>query len=603
MKKFSLALLLITLFSCVEGRSGRDSASVNEGIGGKTSLNFESELSLAYSKQKFYMVINALKLQFSNINFSDPADITGLQQCPVKILVNADAEKFQSYLDQLLIADGKYQKAIIAVNTKKQSLSISEDIEVLEAVLERLLEEQVQVKSHAQHCESVLDAFTNTPIEADCSSAEAKNTAAINKTFSLINLNASLLFADASELFSTNPIIEFTSYNELHSKVDCVAVANQNKARAIAYVDNILVPLKTPIDQAITLNNADLTSADACVKEIATKTKGFLDTYKTNNNNKLNTCATAIANVKPPVVYVATDKGLSVSIDGGESFTTKLTNTKLIEVMVGDNGYIYALTRSGVHISNNAGVSFKYLAGSANNSMDIYIHAGVLYLSTWNSHLRYILISEIFNTNASFKQKTSSNNPNHSFSEIAIDNDNALYAATDAGLAVSLDLGNSYLNSTLNTDNGLVGNNVRGVIIENNKIYVSTTVGLSIVNEDGSIINRTKENSGLGGNQLEKHLFVKDGVIYAPTKEGLSISFLDAAGDVKFTNYKTPYMPTTGDDKDKGVVGVFVDRNGKIYASTNAGLAITTAAGQPFSFKSVANSGLVSNAVRAVFVK
>ncbi len=318
---------------------------------------------------------------------------------------------------------------------------------------------------------------------------------------------------------------------------------------------------------------------------------------------------------KNSIIYAATNIGLSISSDGGITWSTKTTSNGLasnnvFDVFVDNSGSIYAGTDSGLAISTNGGASFtnKTLSQGlgSNYVRQLFVGTnGYIYAAT-----NYGL-SISTNGGATFTNKTmihglGTNNVN----DVYVGSNGSIYAVTGnfkvgtGGLSISTNGGTSFTNKT--TIDGLGSDDVRGVYLDSNGyIYVATGEiyndamnvfsggGLSIsVNGGTSFTNKTT-TEGLGSNTVQGVYVDSLGTIYASTQTGLAVS---TNGGTSFSNKTTTQGLGSSD-----VRGVYVDSNGYIYASTFNGLAISTNSGTSFSNKKT-NLSLASSYVSDVFV-
>ncbi len=140
-------------------------------------------------------------------------------------------------------------------------------------------------------------------------------------------------------------------------------------------------------------------------------------------------------------IYAATNGGLSISIDGGTSFTNKFTRNGLGNNVVSGvyaiGSTVYAATYGGLSISTNGGTSF---------------------------------------TNKTVANTTNGLGSDYVFGVYAIGS--TVYAATDGGLSISTNGGTTFTNKT--TTNGLGSGSVLGVYAIGSTVYAATEGGLSI---------------------------------------------------------------------------------------------------------------------------
>ncbi len=140
-------------------------------------------------------------------------------------------------------------------------------------------------------------------------------------------------------------------------------------------------------------------------------------------------------------VYAATGGGLSISTNGGSTFTNKTTTSGLgnnqlrgVYAVSGPNAAtVYAATSNGLSISTDGGTSFA--------------------------------------------NKTNTNGLGNNFVFGVYVVGSTVYAATIGGLSISTNGGNSFTNKT--TTNGLGNNQVYGVYAVGSTVYAATSGGLS----------------------------------------------------------------------------------------------------------------------------
>jgi hypothetical protein len=267
-------------------------------------------------------------------------------------------------------------------------------------------------------------------------------------------------------------------------------------------------------------------------------------------------------------VYAATNNGLSISTDGGGSYTNyTILNTTgggttnglgsndvlgVYEVFNnGDN--VYAATTSGVSISRvngGLGTYTNYTAGLGSTFVQ-----GVYAIATGL-------------------------------------NGSTVYAATTGGVSVSLDSGQTYTNAT--TLDGLGSDYTFGVYavgngLNNTTVYAATNNGLGVSNDNGQTYdNRTNSNSGLGSDFVIG-VYAVGSNVYAATTGGVSVSVDNGRN---FDN-----IPLFGNDAALGVYAL----GNTIYVATYNGLQITTDGGATFTTYRVPN-GLGGNQVNGMFV-
>ena len=293
--------------------------------------------------------------------------------------------------------------------------------------------------------------------------------------------------------------------------------------------------------------------------------------------------------------YSPTTGGLSISTNGGSSFTTHTIANGLgsneVTSITKSGSTLYVGTRitvmlkgGGLSISTDGGQTFinkTTLNGLGSNDVNgVYVNADNVYVAT-----------ACTNTNAD---------------QISCD-------SSDGGLSISTDGGNSFTNRT--TANGLGSNWVNGVYVNGNTVYASTSKGLSISIDGGqTFTNKTRAN-GLGSNLIHDVAF--DGkILYVAagcdtwnanhqqcvSGGGLSIS---TDGGQTFTNKTTANGLGSND-----VISVSVE-NGIVAVGTNitypanyldGGISLSYDDGQTFVNKTLAD-GLGDMDVYATFLK
>jgi len=251
------------------------------------------------------------------------------------------------------------------------------------------------------------------------------------------------------------------------------------------------------------------------------------------------------------LIYLATNGGLSISSDGGETFTNKTT---------ANSGLVY------------------------NTVYDVNKSNGVLYVST------YLGLSISTDGGDSFSNKTTTNTNllnNKCLSTYELNG--TLYVATDDGLSISTDGGNTYWNRT--EANGLGNHRCFDVFVKDGIIYVATLGGLSISTDGGStFINYDKDNNGLASLTCNA-VHVSGGIIYVATGGGLSMS---TDGASTFVNrYIEDGLASNN------LTDVYVS-NSIIYVATQGGFSVSQDGGASFTSYTSAD-GLASNTCQGIF--
>ena len=277
------------------------------------------------------------------------------------------------------------------------------------------------------------------------------------------------------------------------------------------------------------------------------------------------------------VVYASTNRGVSISSNGGSSFVNHLvdsgnSNSYAVSV-VGSN--VYSASYEGINISFNGGQAFTtnntgIVGGAGGYWADVYALGGSIYAGTNYSGVGISPLRK--STDGGVNWTASSTGLGSATVAWLYGVGNTLYAATDGdGLGISVNSGASF--SLKTTADGLGSNHVYGAYSSGSTVYAATVPtsaildvgGLSISTNGGSTFTNRTTADGLGSNNVNG-VYAVGSTVYAATSAGLSISTDDG---VTFTNY------TTADGLgDNAVNGVFVD-GGVIYAATYGGLSIS----------------------------
>lgn len=273
-------------------------------------------------------------------------------------------------------------------------------------------------------------------------------------------------------------------------------------------------------------------------------------------------------------IYIATDNGLSVSRDGGQTVVTYTTAQGLIcnfttgVYAAGDD--IYVTTTRGLSISHDRGANWT--SYNLHQTAGVYVTQSngkkIIYVATAINGLLFSMDDGV-----SWKSYTSTTKGFGSNRVLGIYTSNDgqyIYAATDGGVSISKDYGKTW--QTFNAQIPEFGVDlVRGVYASANnlKILAATNAGVRISTNGGKNWTASTTEQGLGDDSVYGVFANADGsVVYAATNGGLSIS-----KDLG-TSWKN-YEATIG---DRWVYGVFVSEmhnKNTIYAATFQGLSIS----------------------------
>lgn len=308
-------------------------------------------------------------------------------------------------------------------------------------------------------------------------------------------------------------------------------------------------------------------------------------------------------------IYVATTGGLSVSTDGGKTFTNnpvhpELGNYDIMGVYVDKDGIIYVASNQDFAISNDHGVSWVYKTLGAEGTNGVYVDETttnkIIYVATQQG----LSISK--DGGKTFINKTQKDgllvDP---VAYVYVDQKGILYLAHDtvttgghSGISISKDQGAHFTTRTYK--DGLPNGNINGIYALYNYVYVSGA-GLSISKDNGeTYINKTKAD-GLGGTTTVGVCADNAGTIYAavndhsvwPTPAGVAIS---KDGGKSFT-YKLLFNDSCWAN------GINLDKDGVIYVSTQwHGIFISYDHGATYIQKTI-KDGLGSDVSLQVFVR
>ena len=231
-------------------------------------------------------------------------------------------------------------------------------------------------------------------------------------------------------------------------------------------------------------------------------------------------------------IYAATPGGLSISTDGGATFTNRTTKDGLgddeVKGVYADGSTIYAATEGGLSISTDGGATFtnrtKEDGLGDNRVLGVYADGSTIYAATWPG------LSISTDGGATFTNRTTEDGLASSWVKGVYADGSTVYAATWSGLSISTDGGVTFTNRT--TEDGLGSNGVKGVYADGSTVYAATWRGLSISTDGGATFTTRTTKDGLGDNGV-LGIYADGSTIYAATIGGLSIS---TDGGATFTN-------------------------------------------------------------------
>lgn len=284
---------------------------------------------------------------------------------------------------------------------------------------------------------------------------------------------------------------------------------------------------------------------------------------------------------------IATDGGLSISQDGGSSYSNITTKNGLgsnrVNKVKNFGGTIYAATVGGLSYSNNNGNSFNNLStykGLGSNMIyDVEIVGDKIFAATSaglsTSNNGGVSFTNLFQSNTIYEI-------DHQGSVVVVGSYNGVY--------VSLDGGNNF--SLKTTANGLGSNLVKSVDINSDgQICAGTSKGIFISSDNGSTFSE-KVVSGTS-NPYVYEIKCSGSNIYAATNQGFFISTNQGSSFTLYSSLQGLQASIIND--------IFLDTNGKVYLSHTSGIAITADNGQSFSNIKSSN-GLASSYVNKTYV-
>ena len=284
-------------------------------------------------------------------------------------------------------------------------------------------------------------------------------------------------------------------------------------------------------------------------------------------------------------IYAATSNGMSISINGGSTWTTYtqqtngLANNQVMGVAVGTGPTIYAATYGGgLSVSTTGGSSWtatSYPATSgfgaslvSNYVMCVCLVGSKIFAATWDG-------LSVYNGSSWTNYSTANGLGSNNVYAVGV-NGTTIYAATAGGLSIYS--GSIWTNYT--TANGLASNQVMGVAIgTGSTIYAATSGGLCVSTTGGTSWTTYTLASGLGSSivngvavayNVNNQGFITRTNIFVATSGGLSVSH---NGGTTWTNYTTA----------SGLAGNVVNglsavptgtSSGLIYAATNGGVSV-----------------------------
>jgi hypothetical protein len=233
-------------------------------------------------------------------------------------------------------------------------------------------------------------------------------------------------------------------------------------------------------------------------------------------------------------VYAATTGGLSISTDGGATFTNNdfgaTSNSEFtydVEV-VGQN--VYVATFVGLRISIDGGQTFSLVGNSdglgANGDpfvIEVDVENGTIFASVYmngSGFYRSTDGGDTFSAGQVWNNFTNAGGIFADGSTVYAHDSNYVYVSQDSGVSFTALASSSGFNGTA----VLGGGYPQDVWASGSTIYVSTDSGLSVSADSGVTFTRYSTVEGLGSDGVYGNVFVANGQVYVGTNGGLSIS-------------------------------------------------------------------------------
>ena len=306
-----------------------------------------------------------------------------------------------------------------------------------------------------------------------------------------------------------------------------------------------------------------------------------------------------VVKVVSSTVYAGTEAGLSISTDGGSTFTASrtkaegLANDVVKSLLIdGSNFYIghssCCLTPETISVSTNGGTSFTarsfYPQGNqAVGTSTLAMVDGKLYVGAYPT---YYVSSD------SGVSYTIGGLPYGSLMSLAADALGNVYISANessgyGGVIKTADLGRTFTIS--HTETGLGSNRVAQLYVNGSTLYAGTSSGLSVSNDQAASFNHfTAAANGLQYINVDV-VYATGSAIYAGGTNSLDISTNNGGS---FSNF---FFPLPGSISDMDIFG------SNIYVSTTSGLLVSNNNGVTSNTRTTAD-GLGGNYLNTVAV-
>lgn len=293
--------------------------------------------------------------------------------------------------------------------------------------------------------------------------------------------------------------------------------------------------------------------------------------YITRNtaNGLINNAVHAVQ-VVGDTIYAGTYGGLSISTDGGNSFTSRTTANGLgnnyVQDLYVEGKTVYAATSGGLSISTDGGNTFlnktKADGLGSNEATDVFVVSGPV-STTIYAVTEFGGLSISTDGGHRFTNRTTTNGLGSNGAYCVYVVGNTVYVGTFNGLSISNDGGNSFINITPSTGTGLVTAIIPNIYVQGENIYIGCSYGVIISTDGGRTFGFRNIDNRVDQTQVY-NIYAIGRTIYASSWSGLYIS--TDRGD-NFINY-TPADGLGSND----VLDVFV--SGKtIYVATYGGVS------------------------------
>ena len=255
--------------------------------------------------------------------------------------------------------------------------------------------------------------------------------------------------------------------------------------------------------------------------------------------------------VSDSTIYAATDGGLSISVDGGTTFTNRTSVNGLgdgkrtdVRGVYAAGSTVYAATGGGLSISVDGGTTFTNRTtahGLGSNFVNkVYAVGSTVYAATYEG------LSISVDGGSTFTNKSSANGLDGvggwNVAEDVFVMGSTIYVATRSGLGISVDGGATFTNRTVK--NGLSFCCI-SVFVSRTTIYVGGIGGLFISSDNGKSFKQPYKK--YSWHYVINDLFVVGNAIYAASSSvadsckkcgGVSIS-TDGGATFKTYNFNT----------------------------------------------------------------